>query len=146
MTGMPPRRILRSIVLDAISDRRAMEDPEIAEETARIIDAHRRLHDRLADDAPPLDDEARDALALACLHARIWRESYVDSWAHTNEKAIILQARQAVQRIDRTERALGFRYRLASECLEGCEMVSIDELRSRPRCADPEIPMGKENA
>ena len=132
MPKLPPRRILRSIVEDAISDREGFDDPDIAEETARTIEAHRTLLLRLADDAPPLDDEARDALAFACFHARIWRESYVDSWIHTGEKEIILQARQAVERIDRTEKALGLRYRSTAELLETtAESVTLDELRRR---------------
>ena len=83
MAKMPTRIILRSIVMDAISDREGFNDPSIAEETANTIANHEALLLRLADDAPPLDDESKDALALACFHARIWRESYVDSWLPT---------------------------------------------------------------
>lgn len=132
MPKLPNRRILRSIVEDAISDREGFNDPDITDETRRSIEAHRTLLRRLADNSPPLDDEAKDALALACFHARIWRESYVDSWAHTGEKEIILQARQAVERIDRTEKALGLRYRSTAELLETtAESVTLDELRRR---------------
>ena len=131
MAKMPTRIILRSIVMDAISDREGFNDPSIAEETANTIANHEALLLRLADDAPPLDDESRDALALACFHARIWRESYVDSWIHTSEKDIILKARQDVERIDRTERALGFRYRHHADIAsEGAISIPLSEIRS----------------
>lgn len=134
MAKLPPRRVLRSIVMDAISDRQGFSDPMIDRETASIINAHKALLLQLADDAPMLDDKSRDALALACFHARIWRESYVDSWVHTGEKDIILKARQDVERIDRTERALGFRYRQHADiALEGARSVSLNDLRSNLR-------------
>ena len=131
MAKMPTRIILRSIVMDAISDREGFNDPSIAEETANTIANHEALLLRLADDAPPLDDESKDALALACFHARIRRESYVDSWLPTGEKDIILKARQDVERIDRTERALGFRYRPHADIAsETAEMLSLNDIRS----------------
>ena len=66
MANMPPRRILRSIVMDAISDREAFDDPSIEEETRKTIEAHRSLLLRLADDQPAMDGDTKDALALAC--------------------------------------------------------------------------------
>ncbi|WP_298847173.1 hypothetical protein [uncultured Salinicola sp.] len=130
MAKMPPRRILRSIVMDAISDREAFDDPSIEEETRKTIEAHRSLLLRLADDQPAMDGDTKDALALACLHARIWRESYVDSWIHTGEGDIILKARQDVERVDRTEKALGFRYRSMADVIESREKyLTLDQIR-----------------
>jgi len=130
MAKMPPRRILRSIVMDAISDREAFDDPSIEEETRKTIEAHRTLLLRLADDQPAMDEDTKDGLALACLHARIWRESYVDSWIHTGEREIILKARQDVERVDRTEKALGFRYRNMADVIESREKyLTLDQIR-----------------
>lgn len=130
MTNMPPRRILRSIVMDAISDREAFDDPSVEEETRETIEAHRALLLRLADDQPAMDGDTKDALALACLHARIWRESYIDSWIHTGERDIILKARQNVERVDRTERALGFRYRTMADMIKSRgKSISLDQIR-----------------
>jgi len=130
MANMPPRRILRSIVMDAISDREAFDDPSVEEETRETIEAHRALLLRLADDQPAMDGDTKDALALACLHARIWRESYIDSWIHTGERDIILKARQNMERVDRTERALGFRYRTMADMIKSRgKSISLDQIR-----------------
>jgi len=130
MANMPPRRILRSIVMDAISDREAFDDPSVEEETRETIEAHRALLLRLADDQPAMDGDTKDALALACLHARIWRESYINSWIHTGERDIILKARQDVERVDRTERALGFRYRTMADMIKSRgKSISLDQIR-----------------
>lgn len=129
MSKLPPRRILRSIVMDAISDREGFNDPSIADETAATIRGHKALLERLSDNAPPLDEEAKDSLALACLHARIWRESYVDSWLSTGEKNIILRARQDVHKIDRVEKALGFRYRMQADVeMANAKTISLADI------------------
>ena len=131
MPKMPNRRTLRSIVMDAISDREGFDDPTIADETARTIVNHKALLARLADDAPPMDEETKDALALACLHARIWRESYVEAWQDTGEGEIILKAKQDVERIDRTEKAIGMRYlRMADMPENQGKLVPLDQIRS----------------
>lgn len=104
---LPPRRILRSIVQDAISDREEMEDFDSQAKTMDLIDRYQAFLPRLADDAPPLSSDDRHLLATACMHARIWREGYADAWAGTGDKAVIAKARQRVDRVTRTEAALG---------------------------------------
>lgn len=139
MSKMPPRRILRSIVMDAISDREGFDDAPIARETAETIEAHQSLLMRLANDTPPLDKSTKKALALACVHARLWRESYVDAWSHTGEKVIILKAKLEVERIDKTESALGFCYRGSADiAAESAGWITLDEIRAR--AAEYEIP------
>ena len=131
MAKLPPRRILRSIVEDAISDREEYEDAHSREKTSDLIRRYKALVPRLADDAPPLSDGDRSLLGTACMHARIWRESYVDSWRHTGEKAIILSARQDVERVTRTEEALGIvrHWTMGGPMPEGVRSVPINELR-----------------
>lgn len=132
MVKLPPRRILRAIVEDAISDRQAIDD----ENGPADIAAHRALLPKLANTAPPLDDEAKDALAFACLHARLWRESYVESWLGTKDKAVIAQARRDVDKITRTETALGFRYRSKADVfLENAESVSLFDFMNAMKAA-----------
>lgn len=107
MAKLPPRRILRSIVEDAISDRDEFDDCNCRETTSEIIARYKAFLPRLADDAPPLGADDLRLLASACMHARIWREGYVDSWRCTGDKAVILSAKQDVDRVTRTEEALG---------------------------------------
>lgn len=130
---LPPRRILRSIVQDAISDREEMGDDSIREQTAAHIASYRALLPRLADAAPPLTDADRRILVDACRHARIWREGLVDSWRNTGEKAIILGCRQDVDRVTRTQDALGVRrsFLEGGPDPEGIKYVTLQELARR---------------
>ena len=124
--ALPPRRILRSIVSDAISDRETFDDVSVAEYTKKTLAEYRAVLKNLAADAPPLSVDDLRVLTNACRHARIWRESLYDAWIHTGEKAILLSARQDIERIDRTEAALGVVHRE----LEG-KNISIFELMKR---------------
>lgn len=128
---MPPRRILRSIVEDAILDREEFDDPECADRTKEFLAMYRTFLPRLSDDGPAMTDADRQTLAYACMHARIWREGYVESWAHTGEKAIILAAKQDVERITRTEESMGVvrHWSRGGPEPEGMRSVSIHELR-----------------
>lgn len=111
-----------------------MEDESIATETAGTIAKYRDLLGKLEQTSRPLDDSDRKTLGLACLHARIWRESYLDSWINTGEKQVILEARQDIKRIARTETALGGRYITALEhALANAKPVSIFELQNRDK-------------
>lgn len=104
---LPPRRVLRSIVEDAISDHEEMQDADMRDATKAYIASYRALLPRLADSAPPLTQQDREVLVDACRHARIWREGLVDSWRGTGDKATILSCRQDVDRVTRTQDALG---------------------------------------
>ena len=128
---MPPRRVLRSIVEDAISDRAEFTDIEKREETAAQVASYKKLLEHINNYARPLDEEDKEVLALACFHARIWRESYLEAWAGTGEKAIIADCKHDIARIDRVEKALGTRIRFAHEMTENVKMVSIFELMNR---------------
>lgn len=123
---LPPRRILRSIVQDAIEDREAFEDPSVAEYTQKTLAEYRRLLEKLGPASPGLSSDDHRILINACRHARIWRESYYDAWAHTGDKAVILATRQDIDRVNRTEAALGVVHRE----IEG-EMISIFDLHKR---------------
>ena len=130
MVKLPPRRVLRSIVQDAIDDRQAFDDSTVAEETARTIEQYRALIVNLDQPGRALDEHDREVLKRACLHARIWREGYLDAWNHTGDKPVILEARQDIDRVTRTEEALGGRYMTALDrALETAEVVSIFDLR-----------------
>lgn len=130
---LPPRRVLRSIVEDAISDREEFDDEMVRDETKAIIARYREFLPRLADSAPPLSKEDHDLLVTACRHARIWREGYVESWLGTGEKRIILEARQDVDRVTRTEDALGVvRHWLnGGPEPEGMSSITVFELSKR---------------
>lgn len=130
---LPPRRILRSIVQDAISDREEMDDDSIRDRTAAHIASYEALLLRLADTAPPLTDADREVLVDACRHARIWREGLVDSWRNTGEKAIILGCRQDVDRVTRTQDALGVRrsFLEGGAAPKGMTYVTLQELARR---------------
>ena len=134
MAKLPPRRILRSIVQDAISDREEFDDANHRREPSGIVLRYRAFLPRLADSAPPLGDEDRELLATACRHARIWREGYLDSWKCTGEKAVLLEARQDVDRVTRTEDALGVvrHWMNGGPMPDDVRSVSILELASRP--------------
>ena len=133
MAKLPPRRTLRSIVQDAISDREEFDDATIATQTSDIIVRYNAFLPRLADDAPPLSPDDINLLASACMHARIWREGYVDSWIATGEKAIILKARQDVDRVTRTEEALGVvrHWSRGGPMPEGMRNVPLTEIMAR---------------
>ena len=130
--SLPPRRVLRSIVQDAILDREEMSDDTIRDRTKAIIQAYHDLLPRLADTAPALSEADKDLLATACRHARIWREGLVDSWANTGDKAVILECRQDVERVTRTETALGVvRHFLAGgPDPEGTVSMTIAQIRA----------------
>lgn len=129
MRALPKRRVLRSIVQDAISDREEFSDPDIAEQTAATIASYHDLLPRLADDAPPLSEADRRILASACGNARIWREGYKDAWVGTGEKRILHDAQIDIDRVTRTEEALGLD---TSDPLAACGTISIFELMKRP--------------
>lgn len=135
---LPPRRILRLIVQDAIDDRLGFadanrRDEEVRSQTLECVREYRAFQPRLSDDAPALSDADRDLLARACMHARIWREGLVASWQRTGDKATLLEARQDVDRVTRAERALGVQphWLAGGDLPEGVETVSIFELRQR---------------
>ena len=132
MARLPPRRMLRSIVQDAISDREEFDDPEFAARTAASIASYRDLMPKLADAAGPLGPDERHTLARACDHARIWREGLVDAWSGTGDKAAILETRQDVERITRTEDALGVTRHWLSGGPEpeGVRTVTLEQLRA----------------
>lgn len=132
MPKMPPRRNLRSIVYDAIRDREAFDDPTVEDETKEQLARYGALMERLANDAPALDEAAKDHLAMACHHARNWRESLLDAWIGTDDRAVILECRQDIDRITRTEKALGMRYRRQADVdAETAESISIYDLMER---------------
>lgn len=132
---LPPRKILRSIVEDAISDREEMQDADPSDETRALIGEYRAFIPRLADDAPPLSEDDKDILVKACHHARIWREGYLDAWINTGDKPIILAARQDIDRVKRTEEALGvIRHWLRGGIRPaGVTHINILELRTRSK-------------
>ncbi len=125
---LPPRRILRSIVSDAISDREDFDDTTVAECTRKTLAEYRAMLEKLSANAPPLGEHDMRILINACRHARIWRESYYDAWIHTGDKAVLLSAKQDIERVERTEAALGVVHRE----LEG-ESISIFELMKRDK-------------
>ena len=125
---LPPRRVLRSIVQDAINDREEMEDPEIRDRTLAQLAGYRDFLPRLSDNAPPLSAEDRKLLVTACMHARIWRAGYAEAWAGTGDLAVIQKAKQDVARIDRTEEALGVATPFIVGGKDPAGMTSIDVL------------------
>lgn len=129
---LPPRSVLRLIVQDAISDRRGMRDPACATETAAAIASYLAFQPRLADGAPPLCDDDHNVLAQACMHARIWREGLFYSWANTGDKATILECRQDIARVTRTEDALGVvrHFMNGGPTPKGVRSVTLSELRA----------------
>lgn len=129
MGKLPKRRVLRGIVHDAINDREGFEDPSIADQTKDSIRKYRGLIESLGDQDPPLTADMKDILAQACHHARYWRESYLDAIAHTGDKEMILQTKQEIAQIERTEVALGVSYKSAMQiALENAPLVSIFDL------------------
>lgn len=131
---LPPRRILRAIVSDAIDDRVEFDDESVADRTAESIAKFRDILPRLADAAPPLAPSDIDILASACVYARIWREGYLEAWEGTGDKPVILEARQDVDRVTRVEQAIGMERHWLSGGPEpeGMRSVNVMELLKRP--------------
>lgn len=132
--GLPPRRIIRSIVRDALSDREEMldSDASTADVSRALIARYSELLPRLEDNAPALLPEDRSTLDRACVHARIWREGLLDAYAGTGDKGMILKCRQDVDRVKRLEAALG----VVRTDTSAWESVSLSEIRRRAE-ADP---------
>lgn len=127
--GLPKRAKLRAIVEDAINDREGFDDPSMKQETAATIASYKVLLKSLGNQAGPLNEENKEILRKACFHARIWRESYLESWENTNDKQVINSIKQDIKVIDKTEDALGGKYRNHfQEALENSESVSIWDL------------------
>ena len=138
MSKMPPRHVLRNIVEDAISDREGLCDETIKDKTQASIASYRELLGTLAKERQALTEADREVLKRACLHARIWRESYLESWLNTGDKQVILEARQDVDRITRTETALGGRYMTALDyALTNSIPVSIFDLQKDDAYSQP---------
>lgn len=146
MSKMPPRHVLRSIVEDAISDREGLCDETIKDETRASIVSYRDLLGTLAKERQALTEADREVLKQACLHARIWRESYLESWLNTGDKQVIHEAGQDVDRITRTEAALGGRYMTALDhALANSVPVSIFDLRKGDAYSQPIIGNSSDN-
>lgn len=127
---LPPRRVLRCIVQDAISDREEMDDATRRQQTSSCIDGYKALIDRLSDGSPALSQSDLLLLGDACRHARIWREGYAEAWQHTGDHAVIQRNRNNVDRITRTENALGItRHFIAGGAdPEGMTTISVHDL------------------
>jgi hypothetical protein len=134
MSKLPNRKVLRGILADAISDREGMNNPETNAETRATISKYRLLQEKLEIPSSIITEKDKDTLALACFHARIWRESYYDAWSGTGEKEILHTIRNDIAKLDRVERSIGRRIRHVYEALiENAQCVSINELRqNRP--------------
>lgn len=134
MAKLPPRRVLRSIVEDAINDREEFDDCACERQTSEIIARYREFLPRLADGAPALGEADLQLMAYACMHARIWREGYLDSWKGTGDKAVILSARQDVERVTRTEEAMGVvrHWTRGGPLPDDVRDVPLTELMKRP--------------
>jgi hypothetical protein len=126
MSKLPPRRILRGIVCDAIEDRNTFEDPNIEDQTNKYLSDYKNLLKCLGDVSPPLSKENKIVLRSACRHARYWRESFKDAYQHTGDKQVLLEAQRDLDWLSKTEAALGVQYRE----LKG-DLVSIFDLKNR---------------
>lgn len=131
---MPERRILRSIVQDAINDRKEISECHRGgcRQADDAVARYGRLLTRLQGVAP-MTPEDRDALASACMHARIWREGLVDAWKDTNDKMQKLACRQDLDRVARTEETLGVvrHWTQGGPEPEGMRTITLTELMAR---------------
>lgn len=132
---LPPRRVLRSVLQDAIDDRIEMLDcdPSQADALNILLARYRDLEPRLADAAPPLTEADVKTLRRACGHARIWREGLVDSWSGTEDKAQKLSVRQDLDRLEKLETALG----IAKPDIDSYKSVSIFDIVAN---SGPDVP------
>lgn len=135
MRKLPPRRVLRGVVEDAISDREGFFDPTIEEETLQAIADYRSVLPKLSDKAPPLTKETLAIIAKACTHARYWRDSYLDAYAGTNDKPAILAAKQDIERLEKVEEALGVKvhWTMGGTLPEGTRLVSVFDLMKKDK-------------
>ncbi len=126
---LPPRRILAGILTDAISDRAGMDDVTIADKTRQQIKDYKELQIFLKGNTP-MTNAHRNILANACRHALIWRESYYNAWIDTGDKAVLLEARQDIDRALRTQKALGVtrHWSEGGEIPEGVTSISLFDL------------------
>jgi len=145
MAKLPPRRVLRGVLNDAISDRNEFVDanrPRFGQpdaEAAKLIEMTRgqiaryeELEKRLSDPRP-LTAEDHATLSMSVHHARIWRITLLDSWKGTGDKANLLACRQDIARLEKVEAALGVtpHFTVGGPDPEGSELVDIFEISRR---------------
>ncbi len=122
MTKLPNKKILCSILRDAILDRESFDYSELAETTAAQIASYSALLDRL-ERGSRLKNADKDIMALSCFHARLWRESYIDSVNGCLSKEDMKREEKSVLDIGKVEKAIGMRY--TDGVPSDCDSVNI---------------------
>lgn len=131
MAAKIKRRVVASILHDAISDREGLQDLSIAEETEGYLKDYRDLLENIKNGKPITRDD-HSVIAHACHHARIWRTSYLEAWAHTGDKEIIREAKEDIKRINRTEEKISVRVGFAYEnAVKNAILVPITEIHKK---------------
>lgn len=131
---LPKRIQLRSLVCDAIDDRLAMEDDSMKAELKALIESYRALKKKLEGPAV-LNEEDKKILARACVHALMWRESYLDAWKHTGETSVINDTKRRIEIVKKTQKALGVtpHWLHGGPLPDGVELVTVtlEDLRKK---------------
>ncbi len=109
MTKLPNKKILCSILRDAILDRESFDYAEMEEATAAQIASYSALLDGL-EQGSRLKNADKNIMALACFHARLWRESYIGSVNGCLSKEDMKREEKSVLDIGKVEKAIGMRY------------------------------------
>lgn len=142
---LPPRKLLRGVLSDAINDREGFLDAnrprhgEPDDKTKALID---KTHEQIAqykevearlDSPQQLNDRDLNIIAMATHHARIWRSTLVDSWKDTGDKQNIRLCREDMERLKKVERALGLtpHFIVGGPDPKGATMVTVAELMRR---------------